>query len=38
MFLLHQLGLGKDFSLKVTILLRDLYIEVLTFVEYNLYG
>ena len=31
-------GLGKDFSLKLTILLHDLHIEILTFVEYNLYA
>ena len=29
--------LGKEFSLKLTILLCDLHIGVLTFVEYNLY-
>ena len=35
--LISKIGLGKDFSLKLTILLCDLHIEVLTFVEYNLY-
>ena len=35
MDLCTHIGLGKDFSLKLTILLRDLHIEVLTFVEYN---
>ena len=34
----YYIGLGKDFSLKLTILLRDLHIEILTFVEYNLYA
>ena len=33
---MFTLGLGKDFSLKLKILLRDLHIEVLTFGEYNL--
>ena len=32
------IGLGKDFSLKLTILLHDFYIEILTVVEYNLYA
>ena len=34
----NYIGLGKDFSLKLTILLRDLHIELLNFVEYNLYA
>ena len=32
------IGLGKDFSVKLTILLHDLHIEILTVVEYNLYA
>ena len=32
------IGLGKDFSLKLTILLHDLHIEILTVMEYNLYA
>ena len=35
---LYDVGLGKDFSLKLTILLHDLHIEILTVVEYNLYA
>ena len=34
----YSIGLGKDFSLKFTILLHDLHIEILTVVEYNLYA
>ena len=33
-----NLGLGKDFSLKLTILLHELHIEILTVMEYNLYA
>ena len=33
-----NIDLGKDFSLKLTILLHDLHIEILTVVEYNLYA
>ena len=33
-----DIGLGKDFSVKLTILLHDLHIEILTVVEYNLYA
>ena len=36
--MISYLGLGKDFSLKLTILLHDLHIEILTVVEYNLYA
>ena len=34
----NKVGLGKDFSLKLTILLHDLHIKILTVVEYNLYA